>query len=88
MLVCLQFESIGRLPDDVAAAHSDYERVTARRAAALENACAHGSSLGSLDLSAVCRSVTRGLHCWGEHGSSVGSRATRREVSAGAGANS
>ena len=38
MLVCLQFESIGRLPDDVAAAHSDYERVTARRAAALENA--------------------------------------------------
>ena len=58
MLVCLQFESIGRhkrqdgrpgtrqvqctsashsLPDDVAAAHSDYERVTARTVAELED---------------------------------------------------
>jgi ribosomal protein S26 len=58
MLVCLQFESIGRrkrqdgrpgtrpvqctsachgLPDDVAVAHSDYERVTARTVAELEN---------------------------------------------------
>ena len=58
MLVCLQFESIGRrkrqdvrpgtrqvqctsashsLPGDGAAAHSDYERVTARTVAELEN---------------------------------------------------
>jgi antirestriction protein ArdC len=58
MLVCLQFESIGRrkrqggrtgtrqvqctsashsLPDDVAAARSDYERVTARTVAELED---------------------------------------------------
>jgi antirestriction protein ArdC len=58
MLVCLQFESIGRrkrqngrpgtrqvqctsashsLLDDVAAAHSDYERVTARTVAGLED---------------------------------------------------
>jgi len=37
MLVCLQFESIGRLPDDVAAAHSGYERVTARTVAELED---------------------------------------------------
>jgi hypothetical protein len=53
--------------------HSDYERVTARTVAELENGSAPmAPALEVFDLSAVCPLRHKGLLCWRAYGSSVG----------------
>ena len=84
MLVCLQFESIGRrkqvhvLPHLIVSRTMSplHTRITnaSRRAQSpsWKTACAYGSSLEVFDLSAVCPLRHKGLLCWGAYGSSVG----------------
>jgi hypothetical protein len=71
------------LPDDVAAAQSDYEtrhgahsrRAGSRRAPMVP-------ALEVFDVSAVCPLRHKGLLCWGAYGSSVGLRATLPKLGA------